>query len=235
MVVRRGAARRDGSDPARTSARHGERQGRALLRGNRPTPAGLRSFSVASTSGRRQSLPRPLPRSFRDGCAWVMRYLGSALRRSSTRLCLFPSPWRNAWKRAGRRRRSPALALTLGVVAGVFLPFVILSPGGVWHSLSIQLSRPLQVESLGAALLLVGHHVFGFGLAGETSHGSQNVAGNAADWLAVASTVLQAGCSDLDLGSVRTQAGRRRGAHSLDRSRAPVPSSPSGRCCRRSS
>jgi hypothetical protein len=98
-----------------------------------------------------------------------------------------------AWKSAGRREALRCLALTLAVVALVFLPFVALSPDGVWHSLGVQLSRPLQVESLGAALLLVGHHVFGFGLAGETSHGSQNLAGGAAGALAVASTAVQAG------------------------------------------
>jgi len=97
------------------------------------------------------------------------------------------------WKRAGRREALTCLALGLGVVAAVFAPFVILSPGGVWQSLSVQLTRPLQVESLGSALLLVGHHVFGVGVTGETSHGSQNLAGSAADWLELLSTVLQAG------------------------------------------
>jgi Glycosyltransferase family 87 len=97
------------------------------------------------------------------------------------------------WKRAGRREALTCLALALGVVVAVFAPFLILSPGGVWHSLSVQLTRPLQVESLGSALLLVGHHVFGLGVTGDTSHGSQNLAGNAAAGLAVASTVLQAG------------------------------------------
>ncbi len=97
------------------------------------------------------------------------------------------------WKRAGRREALTCLALVLCVVAAVFAPFVILSPGGVWQSLSVQLSRPLQVESLGSALLLAAHHVFGLGVTGETSHGSQNLAGNAAHWVAVLSTVLQAG------------------------------------------
>jgi hypothetical protein len=96
------------------------------------------------------------------------------------------------WKRAGRREALTCLALALGVVVAGFAPFSILSPGGVWHSLSVQLTRPLQVESLGSALLLVGHHVFGLGVTGDTSHGSQNLAGNAAAGLAVASTVLQA-------------------------------------------
>jgi len=111
------------------------------------------------------------------------------------------------WKRAGRREALICLALLAGVVATVFLPFVVLSPGGVWESLSVQLSRPLQVESLGASLLLVGHHVFGFGLAGETSHGSQNVAGSAAGVFAVATTVLQVGV----LGWIWTSFARGRG------------------------
>jgi hypothetical protein len=111
------------------------------------------------------------------------------------------------WKRAGRREALICLALLAGVVGAIFLPFVVLSPGGVWDSLSVQLSRPLQVESLGASLLLVGHHVFGFGLAGETSHGSQNVAGSAAGLLAVATTLLQVGV----LGWIWTSFARGRG------------------------
>ena len=97
------------------------------------------------------------------------------------------------WKRRGRREALVCLALAAAAFAVVFLPFLVLSPGGVWHSVSIQLGRPLQVESLGAALLLVGHQVFGFGLAGETSHGSQNLDGTAADVLGVISTLAQAG------------------------------------------
>ena len=104
---------------------------------------------------------------------------------------LLPLAVAYTWKRRGRREALVCLGLTVGAFAVVFLPFVVLAPGGVWHSVSVQLGRPLQVESLGAALLLVGHHVFGFGLAGETSHGSQNVAGTAADVLGVASTVVQ--------------------------------------------
>ena len=41
--------------------------------------------------------------------------------------------------------------------------------------------------------LLVAHNLFGFGLAGETSHGSQNVAGGAAHVLGLVSTLVQAG------------------------------------------
>jgi glycosyl transferase family 87 len=95
------------------------------------------------------------------------------------------------WKRRGRSEALVCLALTVGVFALVVVPFVALAPQGVWQSVKVQLDRPLQVESLGAAFLLVAHNVFGFALAGETSHGSQNVAGGAAHAVALASSVVQ--------------------------------------------
>jgi hypothetical protein len=97
-----------------------------------------------------------------------------------------------AWKRLGRREALLSLGIAAGVILAVFLPFVVLSPGGVWHSVSVQLGRPLQVESLGSALLLAAHHTFGLGVTGETSHGSQNLAGTGADAVGIASVVLQA-------------------------------------------
>jgi hypothetical protein len=96
-----------------------------------------------------------------------------------------------AWKRAGRREALLCLALAAGIVAVVFLPFVAVSPGGVWHSFDVQLTRPLQVESLGSALLLAAHHLFGLGVTMETSYGSQNLAGGGANAIAIASTVIQ--------------------------------------------
>lgn len=96
-----------------------------------------------------------------------------------------------AWRRRGRREALVCLGIAAGVVAVVFLPFVVLSPGGVWHSVTVQLRRPLQVESLGSALLLASHHAFGAGVTGETSYGSQNLAGGAADAVAAVSTIAQ--------------------------------------------
>ena len=106
---------------------------------------------------------------------------------------LLPLAVAYTWKTRGRREALLCLALAAAVFVLVFLPFVALAPGGVWRSISVQLGRPLQVESLGAAFLLVAHNVFGFSLAGETSHGSQNVAGGAAHVLGVVTTLLQAG------------------------------------------
>jgi hypothetical protein len=106
---------------------------------------------------------------------------------------LLPLAVAYTWKTRGRREALACLALAVAVFVLVFLPFVALAPGGVWRSVSVQLHRPLQVESLAAAFLLVSHNVFGFSLAGETSHGSQNVAGGAAHVLGVLTTLLQAG------------------------------------------
>jgi hypothetical protein len=105
---------------------------------------------------------------------------------------LLPLAVAYTWKRRGRREALVCLAFSLGVFALVVVPFLALAPHGVWHSVRVQLERPLQVESIGAAFLLVAHNVFGFALAGETSHGSQNVAGGAAHVLAILSSVVQA-------------------------------------------
>jgi len=96
------------------------------------------------------------------------------------------------WRRKGRREGLLGLGIAVAVVAAVFLPFFVLSPHGVWHSVTTQTSRPLQIESLGSGALLVLHDVFGLGVTMRSSHGSQNLAGDGPDTLAVIQTVLQA-------------------------------------------
>jgi uncharacterized membrane protein len=95
------------------------------------------------------------------------------------------------WRRKGRRDALVALAICAGVAALAFLPFVALSPGGVWWSLQRQLDRPLQIESLGAAVLLALHHAAGMPLAWASSHGSQNLTGDVATVASVLTTVVQ--------------------------------------------
>jgi hypothetical protein len=97
----------------------------------------------------------------------------------------------HVWRTRGRREALVCGGVFAGVVAAIVLPFAVISPGGVWDSVWGQAGRPLQIESLGAGLLLAAHHAFGLDLTMESSHGSQNLAGGAADTLAVLSTVLQ--------------------------------------------
>jgi len=122
--------------------------------------------------------------------------LGSVLLGLAVAVKLYPAvlvplavAW--AWRREGRRAGLVALALVAGVAALVFLPFVALSPGGVWDSVSGQLRRPLQLESLGSAVLLAAHDAFGVGVTVATSYGSQNLAGTGPDALAAVLTALQ--------------------------------------------
>jgi hypothetical protein len=103
----------------------------------------------------------------------------------------------HVWRRRGPHEAAVAAALAVAVAAAVFAPFVVLAPGGVWHSVAEQVTRPLQIESLGAALLLAAHHLFGLGVHVETSHGSQNLAGSLPDavgaaeaWLGLAGLVV---------------------------------------------
>lgn len=96
-----------------------------------------------------------------------------------------------AWRRAGRRELLTVLALAAAPVALLYLPFLLLAPDGVLDSLGRQLGRPLQIESLGAGLLLASHHAFGTALGWASGSGSQNLTGTPADTLAVAQGVAQ--------------------------------------------
>ena len=87
----------------------------------------------------------------------------SPSRRSSTRSCCCRSRSRTSGGGAAGARRSSAQRAIAAVVAVASCRSSSLAPGGVWDSLWGQASRPLQIESLGSALLLVAHSVFGTG------------------------------------------------------------------------
>ena len=104
---------------------------------------------------------------------------------------LLPLALAFVWRRAGRRAAGALAAAFTLVVAVCFVPFLVLAPDGVVHSITRQTSRPLQIETLGASFLLAAHHVFGTHLKMVASHGSQNFVGGTADALATAQTVVQ--------------------------------------------
>jgi uncharacterized membrane protein len=96
------------------------------------------------------------------------------------------------WRRYGRREALVCGGVFVGVLAVCFLPFVGLSPGGVWESLHRQADRPLQIESLGSSFLLVAHQLGVWTVHLNLSHGSQNQGGSLADTLAAIQSVVQA-------------------------------------------
>ncbi|HYK07369.1 MAG TPA: glycosyltransferase family 87 protein [Gaiellaceae bacterium] len=95
------------------------------------------------------------------------------------------------WNRRGRREALVCLALCAGVVALAFLPFLLVAPDGVAHSLGRQLSRPLQIESLGAALYLAAHHLVGLDVEMRSGHGSQNLYASGTAFTAAVLSLVQ--------------------------------------------
>ena len=95
-------------------------------------------------------------------------------------------------RRHGRREAALGLGITAGVLGVILLPFAVIAPEGLADSLGRQLGRPLQIESLGAAVLLAAHQAGIYDATVVSSHGSQNLDGPLPDVLAVVQSVLQA-------------------------------------------
>ena len=106
---------------------------------------------------------------------------------------LLPLTVAYVWRTRGRRDALACLGVTLAVVAAVVVPFFVLSPHGVWTSFERQLSRPLQIESIGAALIVAAHHVIGTGATMVSSRGSQNISGWFASSVGVVQSLVQLG------------------------------------------
>ena len=103
---------------------------------------------------------------------------------------LLPLALVHVWRREGARAAAGAATAFAAAIVAVSAPFVALSPGGVWHSVTAQTSRPLQIESLGSSLLLAAHQVAGVDLTMVSSYGSQNLAGSLPDAFASAQAAL---------------------------------------------
>jgi Glycosyltransferase family 87 len=95
------------------------------------------------------------------------------------------------WRRRGRQ--SALLHVAAFAVVGIacFLPFVILAPHGLRAMFADQLDRPLQVESLGAAVLMAAHHFGLRPLSTISTHGAQALTGRGARLAADLSTVFE--------------------------------------------
>ena len=94
---------------------------------------------------------------------------------------LLPIALVHLWRRRGTAQRALAdLAAFVVVAAACFLPFAILAPDGLRAMFADQLGRPLQVESLGAAVLMAAEHLGMRPLATIDSHGAQALSGHGA-------------------------------------------------------
>jgi uncharacterized membrane protein len=104
---------------------------------------------------------------------------------------LLPIAVAHLWRRRGRTSGLIVFAAFVPVAAACFLPFAVLAPDGVHAMLSDQLNRPLQVESLGAAVLMAAQHLGMHPLATVNSHGAQALSGHGAGLAADLSTALE--------------------------------------------
>ena len=112
--------------------------------------------------------------------------LGMAIATKIYPAVLLPLLVARIWRRDGRVDALRTLGLTVATAVVIYLPFLILAPEGVARSVWRQVGRPLQIESLGSAVLLALHHAAGMPLGWASGAGSQNLTGSVA---AVASTV----------------------------------------------
>ncbi len=119
--------------------------------------------------------------------------LGAAVAVKLYPAVLVPVALGYVWRRRGRDEALICLAICAGVVALVFLPFLALAPDGVAHSIGRQLSRPLQIESLGSGLYLAAHHLVGLDVEMRSSHGSQNLYATGTVVTAVLLSLVQIG------------------------------------------
>jgi hypothetical protein len=118
--------------------------------------------------------------------------LGAAIGAKLWPVVLAPLVVAHVWRTRGPRA---AAAWALGLVAvdaAIFLPFAVLSPGGLRASFHAQIARPLQLESLGGSVLLALHHLFGTKLHVVTTFGSQNLTGTGAHAAEIVTTVAGA-------------------------------------------
>jgi uncharacterized membrane protein len=120
--------------------------------------------------------------------------LGLAVTAEVYPLALVPLALAFVWTTVSRRRAIESAAVLGGVVIAVLLPFAVLAPGGLWDSFDAQSSRGLQIESVGAAVLLAAHQLGLYEatvVRGATGAATRDLAGSLPDVLAAVTSVLQ--------------------------------------------
>jgi hypothetical protein len=108
---------------------------------------------------------------------WSMALLGIAVMAKLYAIVCVPLFLIYIARRTGRRNAAIAAAIHGATAATILGPFAFLAPAGVAHIFTFQLGRPLQIESLGAVLLVAAHHVFSLPLSPHDDHGSRNLLG----------------------------------------------------------
>lgn len=92
-------------------------------------------------------------------------------------IVLLPLALIELWRFGGRRAVARGLGWAAAVIAVAVVPFLVVAPHGLAWALHRQVTRPLQVESLGAAVFVAAHQLGNLHLHVVKSAGSDNLAG----------------------------------------------------------
>jgi uncharacterized membrane protein len=95
------------------------------------------------------------------------------------------------WRRRGWAGALGVVAAFVAVAVVCFLPFAVLAPDGLRAMFAEQLDRPLQVESLGAAVLMAAEHLGMRPLTTVASHRALALSGPGAGLAADLSTAFE--------------------------------------------
>jgi uncharacterized membrane protein len=125
----------------------------------------------------------------RKRSAFVLLALGTAAK--AYPIVIVPIALMYVWRRDGRRTALWCLAVFAAVVLVCFLPFAIIAPKGLWWAIHGQENRPLQLESVGAALFLAAHQLIGLHLSYYFTHSSDNLDGHVPMAFAGVMSILQ--------------------------------------------
>jgi hypothetical protein len=104
-------------------------------------------------------------------------FLGLAILAKDYPALLAPILVTYVWKRSGRRAAAEGVLYLGAVVAVGFAPFLWLGGGGVVGGLAHAIQRPLQIETLGATLIVLAHDLAGVPVHRAGSFGSVNLIG----------------------------------------------------------
>ena len=120
--------------------------------------------------------------------------LGLAVSAKVYPLVLVPLAGIYIWRRAGPRRVLAALAVFVVIAAAVVVPFAAYDLHGVASSFRSQAERGLQIESLGASLLVAADRLglYDANVVETTGVAGRNLSGSLPDAVAVLTLVLEA-------------------------------------------